>query len=172
MNTKTKLLTRSGLLIALGIILPFIAHMTGIGGRVLLPMHLPPLLAGFLVGPFYALVVGFILPPLNMAVSGMPPMPTMALMSLELAVFGLITGLLYKKINVFLSLLAAMLTGRIVYYLAFALFIEFGNPLIMMGSGIVTGLPGIISQLVLVPVIVYALEQREQTYTSLVSHSA
>ena len=158
---KTKLLTRSGLLIALGIILPYLAHMTGIAGSILLPMHLPPLLAGFLVGPFYGLIIGAILPPLNFAISGMPPMPTMAFMILELALFGLITGLMYQKFNILISLITAMLAGRIVYALAFALLIEFQNPLIIIGGGIVTGLPGIISQIVLIPIIVSALEKKE-----------
>lgn len=163
---KTHLMTRSGLLVALGIILPYIAHMTGIAGRVFLPMHLPPLLAGFLVGPFYALIIGAVLPPLNFAISGMPPMPTMVFMALELAAFGLITGLMYRKFNVIISLITAMLAGRVIYALAFALLIEFQNPLVIIGGGIVTGLPGIIIQIVLIPLIVTLLEKRELAVSS------
>ena len=164
---KTKLLTRSALLIALGIILPYITHITGIGGRILLPMHLPPLMAGFIVGPWYALIIGALLPPLNFAVTGMPPMPTMMFMVVELAVFGLITGIMYRKFNVFLSLITAMLVGRIVYALSFALIIEFENPLIIIGSGIATGLPGIISQLLLIPILVKLMEKKEATARNL-----
>ena len=158
---KTRLMTRSGLLVALGIVLPYIAHLTGIGGSVFLPMHLPPLLAGFLVGPFYALIIGAVLPPLNFAITGMPPMPIMVFMILELAAFGLITGVMYKRFNVIVSLITAMLAGRIIYALAFALIIEFQNPLIIIGGGIVTGLSGIIIQIVLIPLIVTLLEKRE-----------
>ncbi len=166
---KIKLLTRSGLLIALGIILPYITHMTGVAGSVLLPMHLPPLLAGFLISPFYALLIGAILPPLNFAISGMPPMPTMAFMILELSAFGLFTGLIYhklnkininKKSNIFISLIGAMLIGRIIYVLIFSLLIEFENPLAIIAGGIITGLPGIISQLILIPLIVISLENK------------
>ena len=160
---KTRLLTRAGLLIALGIVLPYLAHLTGIGGNMFLPMHLSPLLAGFLVGPLYGLIIGAVLPPLNFAISGMPPMPTMAFMIFELAAFGLITGLMYKKFRVIISLITAMLAGRVLYALAFALLIEFQNPLLIIGGGIVTGLPGIVIQLALIPLIVKVLERREMT---------
>ena len=103
------------------------------------------------------------MPPLNFAVSGMPPMPTMIFMAVELAAFGLITGILYKKFNVIISLVSAMLVGRVIYALAFALIIEFQNPLVIIGGGIATGLPGIIIQIVLIPIIVKALENRKET---------
>ncbi len=95
MNTKK--LTRSGLLIALGIIIPYFFHMFGISGRIFLPMHFPPLLGGFLVGPLYGAVIGAVLPILNSMISGIPQMPTMAFMIVELAAFGLVAGILYKK---------------------------------------------------------------------------
>lgn len=159
-NNSTKKLTRSSLLIAIGIIVPYIFHSMGISGRLFLPMHFPPLLAGFLVGPLYGAVVGAVLPALNFMISGMPPMPTMAFMMVELAIFGLITGLLYKKAGIFISLIIAMLAGRIIYYTLFALIIEFENPFILIGSGIITGLPGIIGQLILIPSIIILLEKK------------
>lgn len=159
---STKKLTRSGLLIALGVILPYMFHTLGISGRIFLPMHFPPLLAGFIVGPFYGAIVGAVLPVLNFLVSGMPQMPTTAFMVLELAVFGFITGLLYKKLGVMLSLIIAMLLGRVVYQLAFVLLIEFENPLVLIAGGIATGLPGIIGQLILIPLIIKLLEQKNE----------
>lgn len=154
---STNKLTRSALLIALGIVFPYIVHMTGIGGSILLPMHFSPLLGGFLVGPYFALIVGAILPPLNFAISGMPPMPIMAFMTVELAVFGFIAGRMYRRFNVIISLITAMLAGRIVYALLFAFLIEFQNPIFIIAGGLTTGLPGIVLQLILIPVIVKAL---------------
>ncbi len=159
---STKHLTRSGLLIAIGVIIPFLFHQLGIAGRVFLPMHFPPLIAGYLVGPFYGLLVGAILPVLNFLISGMPPMPTMAFMVVELAVFGLITGLLYKRMGIILSLIIAMLAGRILYSTMFALFIEFENPLLMVISGIGAGLPGIIGQILLIPALITILEKKDK----------
>ncbi|MFW6279258.1 MAG: ECF transporter S component [Bacillota bacterium] len=157
---STKKLTRSALLVGLGVIITYLFHISGINGKVFLPMHFSPLLAGFIVGPMYAALVGAILPGINTLVTGMPQGPVLILMTFELAVFGLVTGFLYKKIGVILSLIAAMLAGRIVYYTLFALFVQFGNPLIMIGGGIATGLPGIIGQLLLIPPIIKILKNK------------
>ena len=156
---STKKLTRSALLIALGVIIPYIFHTIGISGRIFLPMHFPPLLAGFLIGPFYALAVGTILPVINFLISGFPQMPTLALMIAELAVFGLVTGLLYKKTNLFISLISAMILGRIVYTSLYIAFIEFENFFISILGGITTGLPGIIAQLIIIPPAVLLIER-------------
>ena len=60
-------------------------------------MHIPVLIAGFVCGGPYGLVVGFVTPILNSVISGMPPMfPYAVVMSFELAAYGLMTGLLYK----------------------------------------------------------------------------
>ena len=158
MNTKK--LTRSGLLIALGIIIPYFFHIFGISGRIFLPMHFPPLLGGFLVGPLYGAIIGAVLPVLNSMISGIPQMPTMAFMVVELAVFGLVAGMLYRKFNLFISLIISMLVGRIIYFILFALFIEFTNPLVYIFSGIASSLPGVIGQLLLIPAIVTVLESK------------
>lgn len=158
MNTKK--LTRSGLLVALGIIIPYFFHMFGISGRIFLPMHFPPLLGGFLVGPIYGAIIGAVLPVLNSMISGIPQMPTMIFMVVELAVFGFIAGMLYKKFNIFLSLVISMFVGRIVYFILFALFIEFTNPFLYIFGGIASSLPGVIGQLLLIPAIVTVLESK------------
>ena len=159
---ETKKLTRSAILIAVGIVVPFIFHNFGLPGNVFLPMHFSPLIAGFLVGPLYAAGVGAILPLLNFAISGMPPMPMAALMMVELAIFGLVTALLDQKLDWGLlpSLIIAILAGRVVYhFLQVVIVMEFTNPLPLIAGGIATGLPGIIGQLVLVPIIVWAIRE-------------
>ena len=166
---ETKKITRSAVLIAVGIILPMLFHNFGISGKIFLPMHFPPLIAGFIVGPVYGAIIGFVLPLINFAINGMPAMPMAALMSVELAIFGLVTGLLYAKfkypfaisnrVKIIFSLILAMLAGRIVYSGLSAIFIEFENPLIMIAGGVSTGLPGIIGQLLLIPIIVFAIEK-------------
>lgn len=157
---NTKKLTRSGLLIALGIIIPYFFHIFGISGKIFLPMHFSPLLGGFLVGPFYGAVIGAVLPVLNSMISGIPQMPIMIFMVIELAVFGLVAGFLYKHFNIFLSLIISMLVGRIVYFILFALFIEFTNPFVYIFGGIASSFPGVIGQLLLIPAIVTILESK------------
>jgi len=126
-------------------------------------------LAGFVCGPWYALAVGGIAPIMRYALFGMPPpMPTGLAMTFELAVYGLIAGLLYRKLpktvpNIYISLICAMLAGRIVWGIATLLIMgvtggSFGWTAFLTGA--VTGaIPGIIVQLVLIPVLVYALRK-------------
>lgn len=165
---KINKLTISGMLLAVGIILPFVsAHGMGIAGTVLLPMHIPVMLCGFLCGPFYGAVTGAVLPFLNSFITAMPALYPMAvIMSGELMVYGLVTGLLYKKtklgrirFGIYPALIAAMLLGRCMYGLIFSILFSLDGQLKApaVWTAAVTGIPGIIIQLVIVPIIVSAI---------------
>lgn len=172
MNQKTKDLVFAALCVALGLVvpqvfhlIPFVGAVPNLGG-VFLPMHIPVLLCGFLCGWKYGAVCGAIVPFLSSLVTGMPVMwPQGVSMIFELAAYGLMTGLLYRsmKQNVYLSLLAAMAAGRGVSGIAKAVFFGLaGKPfgLAAFISGAFTmAVPGIILQLVLIPVLVAALEK-------------
>lgn len=167
---RTLKITYSGLFLALGIILPFVsAHGMGIPGTVLLPMHIPVLLCGFMCGPFWGGLMGAVLPVLNSALTGMPVMfPMGIIMSGELFAYGITTGLLYHKTklgrwkySVYPILITAMLCGRIMYGLTFELLfiINGGLKAPTVIAAVVAGLPGIIIQLIVVPIIVFTLKQ-------------
>ncbi len=156
-----------GFFIALGIILPMAFHVLNVG-KVFLPMHIPVLLSGFFAGPIIGMLVGLITPLLSSALTGMPPfMPPIAQgMMAELATYGFLTGFLYKyiKLNSILSLIGAMFFGRLIYGLFGALmFPIFGlegiSPIYPITGGIITGLPGIILQFVIIPPTVYFIER-------------
>src|SRR6056297_1422923 len=84
---KTRQMTYAALFLAVSVILPSIFHMSGIDGRIFLPMHLPILLSGFFISPGMAFVVGLLAPFLNTLVSGMPVLfPIAIIMSVELSV--------------------------------------------------------------------------------------
>ena len=119
-NTKHLVLTE--LFLALGIVLPFLTGQIPEIGSMLLPMHLPVLLCGFVCGWPYGLAVGFITPLLRSLLFGMPPMfPKAVAMAFELAGYGCLAGLLFRILplknifRIYLSLLSAMLGGRIIY---------------------------------------------------------
>lgn len=174
-NNTTKL-TLSALLVALGFILPIASGQIPGIGRMLLPMHLPVLLAGFLVGPAYAAVIGFLTPLLRSAVFGMPPFfPTAVTMAFELGCYGAVTGLLFRAFRrlpflfrVYISLLIAMIAGRIVSGIVRAvLTILFLHPqgltvrgflATFVSSTVLSGIPGIVLQLILIPMILLALK--------------
>lgn len=169
---KTKKLTYSGLLLAVGILLPQAFHITGIpqSGAVFLPMHIPVLLAGFLLGPVYGAFIGMILPVISFLLTNMPVLARLPFMMGELLAYGLLSGLLYqtfqfcqKKFGIYTSLLTAMLGGRVVYAImlliaTYLLNIPCGGIMAAVTAA-VTGIYGIIIQLILIPAVVYALKK-------------
>ncbi|GAA4067191.1 ECF transporter S component [Amphibacillus indicireducens] len=165
-NQQTKKIVYVSLSIAIGLLLPFIVNMLPIAypGAVLLPMHIPVLICGFVVGGRYGLIAGLLLPPLSFFLTGMPPIfPTGVSMMLELATYGLLTGLLFKLTNgkIVVSLIGAMIGGRIIYGIVNAIIFgvsgtSFGMEA-FIGGAFITALPGIIIQFIIIPPIVHAL---------------
>ena len=170
MSNKTKKLVLSALLLAAGLVLPFLTGSIPNFGRMLLPMHLPVLLCGFVCGWQWGLLVGFVTPLLRSVLFGMPPVvPTALAMAFELAAYGAVAGLCYRRWRgsaqgVYLSLILAMLAGRLVWGLVslpiYGLLTEqtFTLAAFWMG-GFVNAWPGIVLQIVLIPAIVLALEK-------------
>lgn len=165
---RTNKLVLSALLMAIGIVLPFVTMQIPSIGNMLLPMHIPVILCGFICGGPYGAIVGFILPLLRSVLFGMPPlMPTALAMSFELAAYGLISGVLYQKLAgkrfaVYMSLIGAMITGRLVWgAVSLGLYSLLGNTFtwkIFAVQAVVNAIPGIVLQLVLIPVLVISLK--------------
>ncbi len=170
MKIPTTKLVIMAVFIALGIVLPMAFHLFGSGlSQVLSPMHIPVFIAGALLGPLAGFIVGVFTPLLSSLFTGMPPIiPMLPIMLVELAIYGYLTGLLFKRLNwnLFISLIIAMLIGRIgtgvvVYILVHAFNIANlpENPIIFVQGAIVTGLPGIVLHLILVPLVVTYLHK-------------
>lgn len=164
-RNQTKNLVVAALCLALGILLPQVFHVFG-AGSAFLPMHIPVLLCGLLCGWQYGALCGFIVPLLSSLFTGMPPIfPTALAMMMELCAYGALTGLLYRKIkwNVYFSLISSMLAGRAVSGIANAVFWGIAGKAYgfsaFLTTSFVTAVPGIIIQLVAVPLIVICLEK-------------
>lgn len=171
-HLRLQSLVRSALFLSLALVLPFFTGQIPVIGKMLCPMHLPILLCGYFCGPMYALIVGLVAPFLRFALFGMPTiMPTAIIMSVELATYGLCAALLFKylpkkKGMVFLSLILALLLGRMTWALMHIIFFyTIGEPfswLIFFTAGFVDALPGIILQLILIPLIVIRFYYHEE----------
>ena len=129
--TATKRLVLTAVNIALCLVLPMAFHSIPNGGKIMLPMHIPVLLCG-----------------------------------MECAAYGLTTGLMLRLVrtgktyaDLYLSLVAAMLIGRLVSGVTKALFFMAGQYTMQawIAASFVTALPGIVLQLAVVPSIVYYL---------------
>ena len=167
---KRKITTRdlvvAALILALGIIIPGIFHSTGIPGKVFLPMHIPVLLGGFMLPPSLAFLVGIMTPLLSSLLTGMPALfPMAVIMIFELGFYGLIASILNRKLNVSVigSLLIAMVVGRVVaglvVFVLVALFGQEMDPLLFIKGGVITGLPGIVIQVVLIPTLMHLINR-------------
>lgn len=166
--TGTLKLVYAAVCLSLCLVLPFLTGQIPEIGSKLSPMHLPVLLCGFLCGWQYGLAVGAVAAPLRFLLFTMPPFPNCLFMAFELAAYGLMTGLFYKVFPkkagyIYVNLILSMLIGRIVWGAArFALMgltnTTFSFQLFLIGA-FLDAIPGIICQIVLVPLIVIALQR-------------
>lgn len=170
-HDKTLKIVLTALFIALAYVLPFFTGQIEYIGNMLAPMHLPIILCGFVCGWKWGIGAGIVAPLLRSLTMGMPPIATAICMSFELATYGGVAGIVYDKlpkktVNIYLSLIAAMIAGRISWGIAhFALagfdINEFGVSAFWAGA-VTTALPGIIVQLVLIPLIVIVINKRKK----------
>ena len=168
-SKKLSRFSLAALLLAVALVLPFLTLQLRQLGNALCPMHLPVLLCGFFCGPWYGLAVGFAAPLLRFALFGLPPViPIGIAMSFELAAYGFVSGALYrllpkKKANIYISLVSAMLVGRAVWGAVRVVLYglgksEFGWAAFLAGA-FTNAIPGIILQLVLIPILVSAMKK-------------
>lgn len=155
--------------LAVALLLPFLTAQVQPLGNAICPMHLPVLLCGFFCGPIYGVIVGLFSPILRFALFGAPAlMPIGIAMCFELATYGLVSGLLYqslpkKKSSIYISLIGAMLIGRIIWGLVMAIISgagesSFGWAAFLSGA-FLNAIPGIILQIILIPILVMTIKK-------------
>ena len=155
--------------IALCYVLPVAFHSIGLGSA-LSPMHIPVLLCGMVCGGGYGALCGILGPVLSSLLSGMPPMTMLVRMIPELCAYGLCCGIMMRYVrtgstfaDLYISLAAAMIAGRIVGGIATAVFYMATSGVysiaLWAGGYFVEAIPGIIAHLVLVPLLVLTLER-------------
>lgn len=164
-----KQLVTAAICLALCMLLPFLTGQIPEIGNLLSPMHIPVFICGFLCGWPYALIVGFIAPILRFLIFGMPPlMPIGLAMAFEMAAYGVAASVLYRKlpqsaISTYISLIGAMLIGRIVWGLAaWALYSIQGSVFtfnMFLASAFIKAVPGIICHILLIPPLIIALKR-------------
>lgn len=152
------------------ILLPQLCHLigrlTGTGmmiGTVLSPMHFPIIFVGLMAGPFVGVISGFLAPIISFALTGMPIATMVPLMCVELLGYGLAAGILRNvNSNNFSKVFVTMIFGRVLRFFA-ALFLVYAIGKTEINSfeiwqSIPKCLPGIILQLILIPLMVNKLD--------------
>ena len=159
-------------IIALAVLLPQLVHLaTGqAGGVQWLPMYLPVLLGGCLLGWSWGLGVGILSPLASFLITSafsnpMPALARLPFMMAELAVFATVSGLFSEKIAengwmAFPAVLLAQVCGRAIFMLLAVVFqsITPFTPAVIW-SQIQAGLLGMILQAVIVPFLVMGLKK-------------
>ena len=171
MNRNEKLLKMvlAALFLALAFVMPFFTGQIPEIGQMLCPLHIPVLLCGFICGWKWGLQVGLIAPLLRSLTLGMPPLfPTAIAMSFELAAYGFVAGFVHKLLPkkhpyVYVSLISAMLVGRIIWGISMIILLGIKGGTFTFAAFIagafINAVPGIIVQIVLIPIIVILIKQ-------------
>lgn len=169
-SIKIKKLVLSAMFISLGFVLPFLTGQIPQIGKMLLPMHIPVLLCGLVCGWQYGFAIGFVLPLLRSLIFSQPLFyPDAIAMAFELAAYGFFVGLVYSRSkwqclrSLYRAMLCAMVGGRLVWGLVKMILLGVGTngfTLSMFLSGaVLMAIPGILVQLVLIPMIMLALDK-------------
>ncbi len=168
-NKVLKKTVLSAMFLSMGLVFPFLTLQVKEIGDSLLPMHLPVMFCGLLCGPGYGLIVGLVLPLLRSALFSMPPMyPNAVWMAAELATYGFVIGLMYKRLSafsfkgVYISLITSMLSGRVVWGIVKAILLGVRGKAFTLEAfitgGFLDAIPGIVLQLVLIPSVMKAIQ--------------
>jgi niacin transporter len=162
----TKRLVYGALMLACAVLLPQVFHLTGgpALGATFLPMHIPVLISGLLLGPLYGTVIGLTAPALSFLATGMPSAERLPFMMAELFVYGFACGFLSVRTKrIYPALLSSMVLGRLAYAVSLAIAFYLLNmketaPAAAWGA-LIKGLPGILLQIAIIPPVVYALRR-------------
>ena len=168
-SLRVRRLTYAALYLAIALVLPFITGQIPEIGSMLCPMHIPALLCGFLCGWPWGMAVGFIAPLLRSVLFGMPALfPGAVAMAFELAVYGGMAGWLYRALPrkrgiTYAVLILSMIAGRIVWGAARVILAGLSGSsftwALFLAGAFTNAIPGIILQLILIPVLVIAMDR-------------
>ena len=157
-NKKVKYAVGTVLLSGLGIALPRIFHILAgsTAGATFLPMHICVLIAALTLGAISSTVVAGSSVIFSYLLTGMPSLTRLPYMLIELVIYGILLSLFNKKFNSYISLVITIILGRILYS---GVLFSAVNILGLSSYGISVmesvrmGIPGIILQLLFVPVL-------------------
>ena len=173
-KSNLRKLILAALFLALGTVLPTLTGQIKEIGDSLLPMHFPVMLCGLLCGAPYGLTVGLCLPFVRSLTFGMPPLyPNAVWMALELATYGFVIGFLYARLkkkalpHLYVCLVSSMIAGRIIWGISKAALLGMNGRTFTANAfiigGFVDALPGIVLQLVLIPLIMKTIEKIQKS---------
>lgn len=176
---KTRLSVKTQTIAAIAAIIgavavPQIFHamgaVSGLGtalGETFLPMHLPIILVGLLAGPYAGAIAGLLGPLASHLMTAMPGTLMLPFMMLELCAYGAIAGLCRNsKMPNIAKVLTAQIGGRVIRAAAILIAVYLlkndSIKIAVIWKSIVTGIPGLLLQWSLLPLLMYRIENRKK----------
>ena len=175
LTKKSRIITEKIIYIAITVVfavaLPQLIHiigrLTGTNtalGQILLPMHIPVLILGFCAGPWAGLAAGILAPVASHLLTAMPASALLPYIAAETAAYGLFAGLLKNvKLHPIAKIVSVQILGRLVRILAALLLsaVMSNNTIAFSAAiaGMLSCIPGIILQIILIPYIVRIIER-------------
>ncbi|MDA3899058.1 MAG: hypothetical protein PF637_00915 [Spirochaetes bacterium] len=161
-TTLPNIIIETGL-IAIAVALPVVMHLIpGVNVFALLPMHWTIFIAGLLYGWKGGLIAGLTAPAISFLLTGMPFPPVLPLMTLELAMFGSLTGLLREKteLNSHIIVFLASAAGRIGFLLLALMLGRTDNVIQFAANSFVPGIIAAIAIIACTPIISNMVKKR------------
>jgi hypothetical protein len=156
----------------LSVATPWFFHQFNLAGATFLPMFFFIFIAALIFGWREGLAVGLLTPLISYAVSRMPAPSILAQVTVEAAIFGLAAGVLREKLRLrlFWSLAGAMVAGLAALFI-FVLISSLTGPVYSplgaadnaftaVGATIRQGWPGLVIQIVTVPLLAHVIEKK------------
>lgn len=171
-DTNLKQIPLASLFAALGIVVPQLFHLVGLGASFL-PMFLPVIIGSMFLSWRFAITLGIVTPTVSWLLTSMPPIvpPILPVMVIELMTVSLIISVLKYHLNksVWIALITAIVFDRLLLFLI----VTFISPLLNIShpfftaAVLLTGVPGILLQIITVPAAVKLIEKKLPTLTIL-----
>lgn len=164
-RTELRQIPLTALFAALGVVLPPIFHVFGLGSTFL-PMFLPVMLGSMLLSWKFALVLASFAPMTSWLLTGMPPLvpPILPLMVAELILLAIICSVLHMHLHrsVWFTLLIAIIMDRLLLFIMVTFVAGWMNldPAVFSIALVVSGLPGIVLQLLVIPQALKLIKQK------------
>lgn len=164
----------TAILLAVGMVLPFLTGQLQSFGQLISPLHIPAFICGLTCGWGWGAALGLVLPILRGLIFGMPPFPAVGLpMAFELMFYGLVSGIAYpmlrkafkdkRLVAMLIAMVIAMIVGRCAGGVAKAIMMGVqgqGYAFSVFFASYFTGTAvGAVIHLIVCPLIVLALEK-------------
>ena len=173
MKSSTYRLVVASLCLAAGLVLPFLTGQIPLIGNMLLPMHIPVFVCAFCCKKTYGALVGLVLPLLRSFLFTKPELfPDAIGMAAELCVYGFVAAWIFEVLHrrkvwaIYASMIPAMIAGRVAWgvtkSMLFLLVSKMFTWELFVAGALINAVPGLILQLIVVPVLVMLLMNEER----------